>query len=208
MDMLNRQIILASGSPRRLDILRAHGFGPRVVVPNVDEQDLRAALPLEISPGELVQQLALHKARAVFLNLKDAPSIAGGSQDAFILAADTIVYQEGIGTLEKPACHEEAVWMLQTLCDTTHQVFTGVAVIDTATARQQSLVDETTVTFGAYDLSEIEDYLASEPPYDKAGSYAIQGRWSKHVTAIKGDLENVIGLPYHRLQNLLNNLAY
>ncbi|MCL2529765.1 MAG: Maf family protein, partial [Coriobacteriia bacterium] len=123
------------------------------------------------------------------------------------LAADTIVCHAELGMLGKPVDHADAVRMLQALCNTEHKVVTGVALIDLATERRVTLADVTTVHFGAYGLEEIEDYLSSEPPFDKAGSYAIQGMWGKQVLKIEGDLENVIGLPYYRLNALLSNSA-
>ena len=201
MDLLNTPIILASGSPRRLEILRAHGIEPEVIVSAVDEQRLVASLPPELAPAELVQLLALHKAQAVFEQLSsDSPHAA---HDAIILAADTLVYSVEVGILGKPANRADAVRMLQALCNTTHEAITGMAVIELATGIQRSLAEVTTVHFGEYGLQDIEEYLATEPPYDKAGSYAIQGMWNRHVTAVEGDLENVIGLPFYRLDELL-----
>ena len=196
-----RHIILASASSRRLEILRAHGIEPEVIVSDVDERSLLAALPSTMPADELVRLMAIHKAQAVYRYLlKQARVHPSGS--GLILAADTVVSKDGVGLLGKPANRAEAVRMLQALCNCAHQVFTGVAAIDVVSGAEDSLVDITTVHFGSYGLQEIEDYLAAEPPYDKAGSYAIQGIWKQHLTQIEGDLENVIGLPYYRLAEL------
>lgn len=240
----NYHIILASASPRRLALLRAHGIEPELVVPDVDEEALRATWPDSLLPEELAEQLALAKARAVYEHMRSvAPPLFGfalpaasalpqtveGSvctrTDFFshdtgkeastedpcfknkpvgILAADTIVFKEGVGVLGKPSNRKDALLMLQALCNTSHKVFTGVALIDATTGEERSLVERTTVRFGAYSTQDIEDYLIAEPPFDKAGSYAIQGIWAQHVEAIDGDLENVIGLPCYRLEELIS----
>lgn len=206
-------IILASGSPRRLEILRAHGIDPDVVVAHINEEALIASwLGESLSPEELVQRLAHAKARAVFelvtqehdlgcrCAVSDTPS---HSPKSLILAADTVVYKEGVGILGKPAHHDEAVTMLEALSEGSHRVITGVTLLDAHTGHSTSFVDETTVHFGSYSLKDIEEYLVTEPPFDKAGSYAIQGMWGAHVVKIDGDLENVIGLPFYRLEKHL-----
>jgi len=208
MDIETRQIILASASPRRLEILRAHGIEPVVIVPEVDEEELAASLWGGLEPQELAQQLAMEKARVVYELIRDDASGLPGSlvtQNTFILAADTIVCSKELGVLGKPTDHADAVRMLLALCNTAHEVITGVAAIELATGKRDSLADLTTVHFREYGLSEIEEYLVCEPPFDKAGSYAIQGMWSKQVGLVEGDLENVIGLPHYRLCELLNN---
>ena len=206
MDTETQQIILASASPRRLEILRSHGVEPVVIVPEVNEEELVASLSSGLEPQELVQLLALEKARVVYeLICDDASDLPDSlvTQDAIILAADTIVCSKKLGVLGKPADHADAVRMLLGLSNTAHEVITGVAAIELATGKRDSLADLTTVHFGEYGLLEIEEYLASEPPFDKAGSYAIQGMWGEQVSSVEGDLENVIGLPYYRLQELL-----
>jgi septum formation protein len=120
-----------------------------------------------------------------------------------IIAADTVVYKEGKGILGKPAGHDEAMDMLEALRSTAHQVYTGVAVIYAASGETLSFVDVSTVHFGDYSRADIEAFLEAEPPYDKAGAYAAQGIWAAHITRVDGDLENVIGLPWHRLAPLL-----
>lgn len=195
MSKISRPVLLASASPRRLEILRAHGIEPEVLVAEVDEESIRAAMPSPLVPHELARELALAKAQAVHNKVS--------SEDALILAADTLVYKENVGVLGKPKDEDDAIGMLAALCDTSHEVITGVALIDVATGAEQSFTDITTVTFSAYDLDEIKRYLELEPPYDKAGSYAIQGYWGKHVASVDGDLENVIGLPFYRIEGLL-----
>ncbi len=192
---------MASGSPRRCAILRAHGIEPEIHIPEIDEEALVSSWLDEHSPEELTQQLALHKAQAVYeLMRKSARDLP---PDTLILAADTVVYKESLGILGKPAHHDDAVSMLQALCNASHNVITGVALISLYTGKTTSFADTTTVSFGTYSLEDIEAYIATEPPYDKAGSYAIQGYWARYVESVEGDWENVIGLPFCRLESLL-----
>jgi len=197
-------VILASGSPRRLAILRAHGIEPIVVEPAVDEglpQDVR-----EAGPAALVTALALKKAQAVVERLQrgklDGLICKKGGRDLqatglMILAADTVVYKGRI--LGKPRDKRDAIDMLLLLRGTSHKVYTGVAVIDVTAGTQTTFYDETTVFFKDYSLDSIHAYIEVEPPYDKAGSYGIQGIWQAQVARIEGDLENVIGLPWHKV---------
>jgi septum formation protein len=212
MHTVSPQIILASGSPRRLEILRAHGLDPEVVLPDINEDALVASWSGSLSPDELVLRLALHKARAVYEQLlpQACEQISAARSDitsedvtTLILAADTVVYREGIGVLGKPSDYNAAVRMLQALNNTEHQVITGVALVEAATGQETSFTDTTTVRFDGYTRREILDYLAAEPPFDKAGSYAIQGLWGKHVMWLRGDYENVMGLPLYRLEGCI-----
>ncbi|MDR1015275.1 MAG: Maf family protein [Coriobacteriales bacterium] len=209
------EVILASGSPRREAILRAHGIVPTVVLPQVDERLADADGGAALAPGDRAEALALRKANDVYRCLvADGPPgsgrmPSGGSdalpQGAVVVAADTIVYKENVGVLGKPEGHDEAVAMLEALRNAAHQVYTGVAVIRMPGGETTSFVDVSTVRFGDYSSDDIEAFLKAEPPYDKAGAYAAQGMWARHITRIDGDLENVIGLPWHRLADLLTS---
>ena len=190
-------IVLASSSPRRLEILRSHGVEPVVIYPEVDE-----TLPEVTSTTELEQALcalALAKARDVFGRIQqgDYPEI----NPSHIIAADTIVYKDRI--LGKPADTTEAIAMLEFLRNSAHQVFTGVALIEVVTGKEHTLCDVSTVVFGDYSRKVIDDFIRNEKPFDKAGSYALQGEWVKQVVRVEGDRENVIGLPWHRIAGLL-----
>ena len=200
-DQMNRDqsemIVLASSSPRRLAILRVHGIEPVVVLPQVDE-----SLPVITSTTELEQVLcglALAKAQEVYARIQQG--LLADKEVSFIIAADTVVYKDRV--LGKPADFTEAVAMLEFLRDSAHQVFTAVALIDSKTGSAQTLCDVSTVVFGSYTRAEIEEYVRKEQPFDKAGSYALQGEWIKHVVGVEGDRENVIGLPWHRIAGLL-----
>jgi septum formation protein len=126
-----------------------------------------------------------------------------GSTPALILAADTIVYLPTLGVLGKPTNEADALRMLMALRSTTHQVYSGICVINAATGTCTLASDCTSVTFGPYTPADARAYIATGEPMDKAGAYAIQGQWATHVTAIHGDRENVIGLPWHLVAPLL-----
>ncbi|MDR0501373.1 MAG: Maf family protein [Coriobacteriales bacterium] len=195
------ELILASGSPRRLAILAQHGVKARVVLPEVDESSILAKYNNSKKPDELAKMLALAKAEDV------CKRIVPGNEQLLVLAADTIVYKEGIGILGKPDGRDAAISTLMALRNTSHQVFTGVALIKLVSSGKnlsvQTLSDFSTVFFSNYSLNDIETFLAIEPPYDKAGSYGAQGYWSRYIKRIDGDYENVIGLPWHLISGLL-----
>ncbi|MDR2108460.1 MAG: Maf family protein [Coriobacteriales bacterium] len=226
------RLILASGSPRRLELLRAQGIEPEVIVPQVDEGALVDAWDGE-DVGALAQELALAKATEVqrrlaagqkggssfmrhkgdgsFASRKDSeepillcpdtkepPPLCPAVPTA-VLAADTIVYGNRI--LGKPRTEDEALAMLMSLCNTTHSVYTGAVLLNS----QNNLIiwqicERTEVGFGDYRSQTALDYIRAERPYDMAGSYAIQGSWRRHVVSIKGDYNNVVGLPTRVLQ--------
>jgi septum formation protein len=174
-----------------VQILRAHGVEPRVVVPQVDEAAITAAWDGR-DVSALVQRLALAKARAVAAG-PDIPDVP-----AWVLAADTVVYCDG-GLLGKPRDEDDAVGMLMRLMGRPHEVYTGVALIRLPAATPLQLCDRSQVHFGRYDEQTARAFVRAEQPYDKAGSYAIQGPWREHVTGIDGDFENVMGLPWYRI---------
>ena len=193
-------IVLASSSPRRLAILRSHGIEPVVIFPEVDE-----GLPEVSTVAELeaaLCALALSKAHDVARRIDQG--LFPGVNPTYIIAADTIVYKERI--LGKPADTAQAIEMLEFLRNSAHQVFTSVAVIDYATGEDQVLCDVSTVVFGDYSRADIEEFIRNEQPLDKAGSYALQGEWVRHVVRVEGDRENVIGLPWYRIAALLNTV--
>jgi septum formation protein len=169
-------LILASQSPRRSEILRQAGIRFVVRPANVDE----SLLPAE-SPEAYVQRVAQQKAAAVEADPADV-----------VLGADTIVVIDG-QILGKPRDHADAVRMLEALSGRDHEVLTGIclrrgadAVLDLATTR---------VWFHPLAHNDLEDYVASGEPMDKAGAYAIQGLASKFVQRIEGSYTNVVGLP-------------
>lgn len=169
-------VVLASGSPRRLELLRRLGIDPEVRAADVDE----APHPGE-APPTTVARLAAAKARAV-----DAPA------GALVVAADTEVVLDGT-VLGKPADDAEAAAMLRSLSGRDHTVLTGVHV--RCDGREAAAVEETVVRFRDLHDDEIEAYVATGEPHDKAGGYGIQGAGGMFVERIEGSDTNVVGLP-------------
>ncbi len=193
---MNRQIILASASPRRIEIMKNNGIEPIIMPSNADE-----TLPLKITMEQAVMYLAFKKARYIenFLRLNTVnPSIP-----SVIIAADTIVYKNGI--IGKPANKSDAQDTLKLLRNTNHYVATGVAFIDPGTSKRSVFYEVTEVIFKDYSDDEIKNYLDTDEPWDKAGSYAIQGTWGKHICRIIGSYDNVIGFPWEKIKTELEN---
>ncbi len=182
------RLVLASSSPRRQELLRAADFDFEVRPSDIEEA---------IRPGEAVQDFARRAAR------DKAMAVAAGSpRDSLVLGADTVVVA-GNELLGKPANVEDAARMLRLLSGATHRVITGVCLVR-APHHIESLEHETTlVTFHKLDEREIQDYIASGEPFDKAGAYGIQGLASKFVTRIEGCYFNVVGLPVALVYEML-----
>lgn len=186
-------MILASGSPRRLELLRQMGFSPVVRPANIDE----TPRPGE-SPTDLVLRLARQKARACEKCLPD--KLLG----QVVIAADTTVWIDGL-ELGKPHDDEDARAMLTRLSGRTHHVSTGVCML--APAGEASFVETSSVTFFELSPDQIDAYVQSGEPRDKAGSYGIQGRGRLLVSGIEGDYFNIVGLPVARLARELDALV-
>jgi septum formation protein len=146
---------------------------------------------------EAVPRLALDKARAVAAGLGPA-----GSEPMVVLAADTVVTIDG-QALGKPADPEEARAMLRRLAGREHEVITGVAVLDAATGRAETTAVVSRVRMTDYGEAEIDAYLATGEPMDKAGAYAIQGAGGRLVAGFEGSFTNVVGLPLVETARLL-----
>ncbi len=179
-------IILASQSPRRKELMGQIGLKFKVVVSHVDEH-----VEGNPSPAEMVEELSLRKARAVARQVDD---------DDLVIAADTVVALEGT-VLGKPEDERDAFSMLSALSGNRHYVYTGVTVIRGGQAVTQHEV--TTVTFRELEPDEISSYIATGEPMDKAGAYGIQGLGALLVSGIDGDYFNVMGLPVYRLGRIL-----
>ncbi|HLE36306.1 MAG TPA: Maf family protein [Candidatus Acidoferrales bacterium] len=187
------KLILASSSPRRAEVLADAGFTFEVVAARVDESR-RAGEQAEA----YVRRLAEAKARAV----------AGGvSPPAIVIAADTVVVMDG-EVLGKPASAEDAGRMLRRLSGRTHQVLTGLAVLKIPGGAARVEIETTRVTFAPLTEAEIEAYVASGEPLDKAGAYAIQGRGGRLVARVEGCYFNVVGLPLARLYRILREMGW
>ena len=182
-------MILASQSPRRRELLLDAGFELEIVPADIDEARLDGE-----SPTELVGRLAEEKAEAVRSGLTHVPA------DGLLVAADTIVWM-GDEALGKPADARDAARMLRELSGRTHQVATGVALIvaHAKNIEPVSFVEVTDVTFFDLTDDEIDGYVKSGEPMDKAGAYGIQGVGGRMlVQKIDGDFYNVVGLPIAR----------
>lgn len=184
------EYILASASPRRCDILTEMGLQFEICPADIDEN-------IGISePEMLVKQLALLKAGSI------AKKHSG--ENKVIIAADTVVaYKNEI--LGKPKDEEDAKRMLSMLSGNTHTVYTGFCCADAKTGYSVSKCEECHVKFRPISDEEIELYVKSGEPMDKAGAYGIQGAASVFVDAIDGDFSCVVGLPKKALEELLQN---
>ncbi len=178
-----KKLILASGSPRRLELLRQIGVEPEVFP--VDAEELQAGLP-----SEVVEQNSRLKAAA-------AERLRPGET---ILAADTIVAFAG-KILGKPKDEEDAFRMLKALSGQAHSVFTGMTAVEGGESK--SLVVESKVYFFPLTDEAIRGYIATGEPMDKAGAYGIQGKGALLVRAIAGDYNNIVGLPIAALKNIM-----
>lgn len=180
-------IVLASGSPRRKELMEMLGVKNLRIIPARGEE----IAPEGLEPGELVKFLASHKAREV---------AALCSPEDTVIAADTIVWHEG-KVLGKPRSPGQAIEMLRSLSGCRHRVFTGVSVI--RNGRELLDYEMSAVHFRALAEDEIARYVATGEPMDKAGAYGAQGKASLFVTGIEGDFFNVMGLPLCKLGQML-----
>ena len=187
------KLILASASPRRAEILRNAGISFAILSSAVDE----TPFPDE-TPYQHVQRLADAKAELV---------AARAVGPAIVLAADTVVTLDG-RIIGKPHSTDDARRVLERLSGQIHSVITGVTLIRLPDAERRSFVESTQVQFTSISSDEITRYLATEEPYDKAGSYAIQGRAGRYIPRIEGDYFNVVGLPLARVTQALAELGW
>ncbi len=187
------KIILASASPRRRELLENIGIPFSVLVPNVDESTVSKDVP----PKLYVQELALLKAGAAAGLLQSKQK-----KDGIILAADTIVCQNG-DILGKPADEEAAFAMLSALSDQVHTVYTGFCVMRAADGFSVCRGIKTEVKFKKLAADKILRYIHTGEPLDKAGAYGIQGFGATLVERIDGDYFNVVGLPLAALTDVL-----
>ena len=184
-----KKIILASASPRRKALLEQIGIPFEIVVSNAEENITKKR------PGEIVEELSYIKGRAA------AESYDG---DAVIIAADTMV-AIGDEILGKPKDEAEAMDMLNCLQGKTHQVYTGVTIMlkEGDQVQTETFCEKTDVTMFPVSRAEIEDYVATKEPLDKAGAYGIQGGAAAFIRKIDGDYNNVVGLPVGRVYQAL-----
>ncbi len=186
-----RKIILASASPRRQELLSQIGLRFEVITKPVDE-----TIPEGVPPVEAVCELAYRKAREV----------AGSVKEGIVIGADTVVV-DGDAILGKPAGFDDAVQALSGLSGSDHLVITGFCVMDAATGKIVKASETTRVFFRRLTGAEIEAYVRSGEPMDKAGSYGIQGLGAVLVDRIEGCYFNVVGLPLAKLAMVLGDFG-
>ena len=184
------RLILASDSPRRKELLERMTPTFECIPASVNEE-----VDSNLKPHEVVKELALRKAQAVSAN----------EPAAYVIGADTIVVCQG-KIFGKPKDHDEAFRMLKQLSGNTHSVYTGVAIV--FGEKIDVFAEETKVTFWELTDGEINDYISTGEPFDKAGSYGIQGFGATLVKGIKGDFFNVVGLPVARVYRTLKNMGF
>ncbi|MFR1314118.1 MAG: Maf-like protein [Clostridium perfringens] len=185
------KVILASKSPRRVEILEKIVKEFEVVQSNFDENTIDFKGDIE----EYVKDLSRNKAIEVSKRLNE-PSI--------VIAADTVVFQSG-KVLEKPKNEEDAFSMLSSLSGNTHKVYSGICLINTYDDTVVTDCDCTEVRFSELNPRQIRNYINSGEPMDKAGAYGIQGLGGAFVEGIKGCYYNVMGLPLNKLYKALEN---
>ncbi len=189
--MTRQTLVLASTSPRRISLLRDLGITFEAVDPGNAENSTSS------DPTTHVKDHALSKAKAV----------AEKHQDRLVLAADTIVVLDG-RIIEKPKSVDEAKQMLHTLCGRTHTVISAVALVEKIRGYTDLRTEETRVTMKRLSDVEIDAYVATGEPMDKAGAYAAQGVGAFIIEMVEGDFYNVVGLPLSLLYNMLRDAGF
>ena len=179
-----KHLILASGSPRRRELMSQVGLDFTVVTSDADENIK------EMEPEDYVRELSSIKAQSVLEQYADK------DDSVIVIGADTIVYHKG-EILTKPKDEEDAFRILKSLEGQIHQVYTGVTIC--STHKNVCFFEKTDVW--VYDMTdeEIRDYISTGEPMDKAGAYGIQGKFAAYIKGIEGDYNNVVGLPVARL---------
>ncbi len=193
--------ILASASPRRKELLKQAGLSFTVLPSYAEEKITKAA------PCGAVMDLAFQKARDVYLRFFNSKKEAETAEEDFIvIGADTIVVYQG-EILGKPSDKSEAYDMLSLLADRTHQVYTGVSLMMYKDGEEshRTFYEKTDVTLYKITREDLHAYVESGDSFDKAGAYGIQGPFAIHVKEIKGDYNNVVGLPIGRLYHELTD---
>lgn len=180
---MNYRVILASTSPRRIEIFTKSGIPFQAVAPQYEEDMSRPLLP-----EELARELSLGKAMAV----------AESDPDMLVIGADTFIVF-GDRVLGKPHTPERARAMLRELSGSAHTILTGFAIVSLREGRRVQGTERTDVRFRTISEKEIEEYIATGEPLDRAGAYAIQGGAAKFVEKIDGDYENALGFPLARV---------
>lgn len=187
-----KRIVLASGSPRRKELLERLNLTFDVCVSQIDEDIFE-----QTSPHDYVETLAMEKAKDIANHL---------DEKAIVIGCDTVVVLDD-KILGKPSDDDQAMVYLQALSGRAHEVYSGMAILDMETGKQYLTHEITKVTMKSLNHSEIVAYVKTGEPADKAGAYGIQGIGSILVEGIHGDYYNVMGLPLNRLYQGLHTLG-
>lgn len=192
-------IVLASGSPRRKELLGMLEPNFTIITSDADET------PTKTIPSEIVEELSLRKAQDVFSRIENHYK----REPLLIIAADTLVFKNTT-RMGKPADREDAFKMLKALQGDVHEVITGVSLIYSVDGNTKivSFNEKTIVEFAKMSDREIEAYVSTKEPMDKAGAYAIQGAFAKFITSIQGEYNNVVGLPVARLYQEMKKIGF
>ena len=187
--MKKKKLILASASPRRRELMTQIGLN-FTVKPSLCEEKITST-----EPSLVVRELSAQKAEDVFSSLSDQEKAENA-----VIGSDTVVACEG-KILGKPRDREDAFAMLSSLAGNTHQVYTGVTLVweEEGVKKSHTFYEETKVKVASMSKEEIDRYIETGEPSDKAGAYGIQGAFAAFVLGIEGDYNNVVGLPVCRL---------
>ena len=187
--MQKKRLILASTSPRRIALLKSLGYHFDIIPHDIEE-----CIHDNVSPAELVQNLAFLK----------ASDVARRVCDAVIVSADTIIAHEK-GILGKPKDVSDAKRILSILSNSEHDVISGVCVMASPSRKKMLRIERTHIKMKYIKDEEIDRYILTGEPMDKAGAYAIQGEGRKFIEKIDGSYSNAVGLPLELLQEMLNH---
>ena len=198
MDIREYNVILASGSPRRIQMLTEAGADPRIIKPQCKE-----ILHMPMEPQQTVMSLALKKGQWVEEKLRSEndPILTDAERPALLIASDTIVCCDGV--MGKPADEEDAFNMLCKLRNRPHSVFSGVYLYFPHLNKKVLFFDETKVFVKDCSDAWLRSYIATGEPMDKAGAYAIQGLFGPMIDHIEGSYNNVVGLPIEKILYLI-----
>ncbi|WP_273128788.1 Maf family protein [Bacillus weihaiensis] len=187
---MTQNLILASASPRRKELLALLRLPFEIIPSSIEE-----IIDVNLDPADMVKSLAEQKAK----------SVAEQHKNSYVIGSDTLVVYEG-KMLGKPKTEAEAIDMLQLLSAKSHDVYTGVSIC--YQGRMRTFYEKTTVTFYPLSLKEMEDYVRTGEPMDKAGGYGIQGYGALLVKELHGDYYSVVGLPVARLKRELEEIGF
>lgn len=194
---MNDIIVLASSSPRRIEMMEKNGFHTVIMPAEIDE-----TLPEGIGMEDAVMFLSLKKALASEKKaLENNPELKGH----LLIAADTVVYKDGI--MGKPEDRDDARKMLLKLKDTCHYVCTGVTLLKIGEDEKHVFYETTKVYVRDFSDEDLEEYLDTDEPYDKAGAYAIQGLFAEYIDRYEGDFNTVVGFPLDRIRREMEKMA-